>query len=132
MPLTLLLKVAALLTAPVMVNWDFVTHDDLKRHEDLLDPRFAGKIVWDDPRLPGAGVGVGQRLLVNFGADFLQRLYAEQYLVQAFLAFNHAFRVRFPAMALSRAAPELLGQLIPGFSPAARPGALWFERTSTP
>lgn len=61
-----------------------------------------------------------------------QRLYAEQYLVQAFLAFNDAFSVRFPAMALSRAAPELLGQLIPGFSVAARPGALWFERTSTP
>jgi ABC-type Fe3+ transport system substrate-binding protein len=64
-----------------MVNWDFVSHDDLKTHEDLLAPRFANKIVWDDPRLPGAGVGVGQRLLNNFGADFLQRLYAGQKIV---------------------------------------------------
>jgi hypothetical protein len=61
-----------------------------------------------------------------------QRLYAEQYLVQAFLAFNHAFRVRFPAMAVSRAEPELLGRLLPGFSLAARPGAFWFERVATP
>jgi iron(III) transport system substrate-binding protein len=68
----------ATVTPPVLVNWDSVSHDDLQRHEDLLDPRFAGKIVWDDPRLPGAGVAVGQRLLINFGADFLQRLYAEQ------------------------------------------------------
>ncbi|HEV8015156.1 MAG TPA: extracellular solute-binding protein [Stellaceae bacterium] len=71
----------ATVTAPVMVNWDFVAPDDLKRHEDLLAPRFAGKIVWDDPRLPGAGVGVGQRLLVNFGADFLQHLYADQKII---------------------------------------------------
>ena len=61
-----------------------------------------------------------------------QRLYAEQYLVQAFLAFNVAFRVRFPAMAVSRAAPETLRRLIPGFSLAARPGAFWFERVATP
>jgi len=71
----------ATVTAPVMVNWDFVSHDDLKSHEDLQAPRFANKIVWDDPRLPGAGVGVAQRLLNNFGAEFLQRLLAEQKIV---------------------------------------------------
>jgi hypothetical protein len=60
-----------------------------------------------------------------------QRLWAEQYLLQAFLAFNRAFRVRFPAMAVSRAAPETLAQLVPGFSLAARPGAFWIERVAT-
>ena len=75
---TYVLGFEATVTAPVMVNWDVIAHDDLKSHEDLLDPRFAGKIVWDDPRLPGAGVGVAQRLLVNFGAEFLQRLLAAQ------------------------------------------------------
>ena len=57
-----------------------------------------------------------------------QRLYAEQYLLQAFLAFNSAFRVRLPAMAISRAAPETVARLVPGFSLAARPGAFWIER----
>jgi len=78
---TYVLGFEASVTAPVMVNWDFVAHDDLKSHEDLLAPRFAGKIVWDDPRLPGAGVGVAQRLLNNYGAPFLQRLLAEQKIV---------------------------------------------------
>jgi iron(III) transport system substrate-binding protein len=68
--------------SPVMlVNWDFVARDDLKTYEDLLKPQFAGKIVWDDPRLPGQGVAAGQRLLINFGADFLKRLYVEQKIV---------------------------------------------------
>ncbi len=57
-----------------------------------------------------------------------RRLWAEQYLVHAFLAFNTAFRVRFPAMAVSRAAPATMASLIPGFSPAYRPGSFWIER----
>ena len=59
-----------------------------------------------------------------------RRLWAEQYLLHAFLAFNDAFRVRFPAMAVSRAAPETVARLVPGFSLAARPGAFWFERVA--
>jgi Methyltransferase domain len=61
-----------------------------------------------------------------------RRLWAEQYLVRAFLAFNSAFRVRFPAMAVSRAAPETVAELVPGFSLAARPGAFWIERVGSP
>lgn len=61
-----------------------------------------------------------------------RRLWAEQYLVQAFLTFNSAFRVRFPAMAVSRAAPEILAELVPEFSLAARPGAFWIERVASP
>ena len=60
-----------------------------------------------------------------------RHLWAEQYLVHAFLAFNCAFRVRFPAMAVSRAAPEAVAQLVPGFSLAARPGAFWIQRVAT-
>jgi hypothetical protein len=51
--------------------------------------------------------------------------------VHAFLAFNCAFRVRFPAMAVSRAAPETVAQLVPGFSLAC-PGAFWIERVTGP
>jgi hypothetical protein len=57
-----------------------------------------------------------------------RRLWTEQYLLHAFLAFNRAFRVRLPAMAVSRAAPDALAHLVPGFSVAARPGAFWMER----
>jgi iron(III) transport system substrate-binding protein len=62
----------------VYVNWDVVSHDDLKTYADLLKPQFAGKIVWDDPRLPGQGVASAQVLLINFGAAYLSELYAKQ------------------------------------------------------
>jgi hypothetical protein len=57
-----------------------------------------------------------------------RRLWAEQYLVHAFLAFNRCFRVSFPTMAVSRAAPEIVTALVPGFSPAYMPGSFWIER----
>jgi iron(III) transport system substrate-binding protein len=68
-------------TPTVLVNWDHVSRADLKTYQDLLKPQFAGKIVWDDPRLPGAGSAAGARFIVNFGADFLKALYADQQIV---------------------------------------------------
>jgi iron(III) transport system substrate-binding protein len=68
----------ATVTPMLTVNWDVVSHDQLKTYDDLLKPEFAGKIVWDDPRLPGQGVSVAQRVLVNYGADWLKRLFAGQ------------------------------------------------------
>jgi len=68
-------------TPTVLVNWDHVARADLKTYQDLLKPQFAGKIVWDDPRLPGAGSAAGARFIYNFGAEFLKRLYSEQQIV---------------------------------------------------
>jgi iron(III) transport system substrate-binding protein len=68
-------------TPTVLVNWDDVDHGDLNTYQDLLKPQFAGKIVWDDPRLPGAGSAAGARFIVNFGADFLTQLYSRQQIV---------------------------------------------------
>ncbi|THD76128.1 MAG: class I SAM-dependent methyltransferase [Phenylobacterium sp.] len=60
-----------------------------------------------------------------------RRAWAEQYLLQAFLAFNHAFEVVMPNYAVSRAAPEALKCLIPSFDPqTVRPGGFWIRRTS--
>jgi iron(III) transport system substrate-binding protein len=65
----------------VVVNWDFVSHDDLKTYADLLKPQFAGKIVWDDPRLPGQGSIAAQEILLNFGPDFFASLMTKQKIV---------------------------------------------------
>jgi len=64
-----------------LVNWDHLAPADLKTAQDLMKPQFAGKIVWDDPRRPGEGVDVAQRFLLNFGEDFLARLFTEQKIV---------------------------------------------------
>jgi iron(III) transport system substrate-binding protein len=69
------------IAAPVLVNWDYVKHDDLQTIADLAKPEFANKIVWDDPRLPGTGSGAALRILVDFGADFLTRLFTQQKIV---------------------------------------------------
>jgi hypothetical protein len=55
--------------------------------------------------------------------------WAEQYLLQAFLAYNRSFDVVVPAHALAREHPERLAAVIPSFSPPARPGSMWLRRT---
>jgi len=68
-------------TPTLMINRDFVAPAELETYQDLLKPQIAGKIVWDDPRLPGQGAAAGTRLYLNFGADYLKRLFAEQSIV---------------------------------------------------
>ncbi len=65
----------------VVVNWDYVSKDDLKTFADLLKPQFADKIVWDDPRRPGQGMVTAQAVLLNFGHDYLRNLFANQKIV---------------------------------------------------
>jgi glycosyltransferase involved in cell wall biosynthesis/predicted O-methyltransferase YrrM len=54
--------------------------------------------------------------------------WTEQYLLQAFLMHNDAWEVLASAQALVRAAPELVGRLIPSYRPGVSPGALWLRR----
>jgi hypothetical protein len=59
--------------------------------------------------------------------------WAEQYLLQAFLAFNPAFEVVLPAHALARAWPDEVRRLIPSFRPGiVAPGAFWIRRRELP
>jgi hypothetical protein len=59
----------------------------------------------------------------------LRRAWAEQYLLQAFLAFNDDFEVVMPNYALARAAPETLARVIPSFSArTVPPGGFWIRR----
>jgi hypothetical protein len=58
----------------------------------------------------------------------MQYYWAEQYLLQAFLAFNDAFEVLLPAHAVAREHPDRLAAAIPSFRPGVTPGALWLLR----
>jgi hypothetical protein len=53
--------------------------------------------------------------------------YAEQYLLQAFLAFNPAYEVLFPAQAVARQAEELTRSVVQSFRPGTCPGAFWLR-----
>ncbi len=65
----------------IAINQDVVAPGAFTSFKDLLKPEFANKIVWDDPRLPGAGVLVGQTLLMNFGEDLLKQIFSTQKIV---------------------------------------------------
>jgi methyltransferase family protein len=57
--------------------------------------------------------------------------WAEQFLVQAFLAFNREFEILFGTHVLQRLFPEEVAQLIPSARPGIRPSALWLRRTES-
>jgi hypothetical protein len=54
--------------------------------------------------------------------------WSEQYLLQAFLAFNESFEILVPAQALAQDHPERLAAVIPSFAPPASPGSMWLRR----
>jgi predicted O-methyltransferase YrrM len=60
-----------------------------------------------------------------------QYYWAEQYLLQAFLAFNATYDVVYPANLLARSHAERLRTLIPSFDLCRRPGpgAFWLRRS---
>jgi predicted O-methyltransferase YrrM len=58
----------------------------------------------------------------------LEYYWAEQYLLQAFLAFNDAFEIVFAAHMLARELPDRLARTIPSTSTGASPAALWLRR----
>ena len=64
-----------------IINWDFVKRDDIKTVADLLKPQFAGKILFDEPRRGGSGNGSSMGIMVNYGEDFLRKLYAQKVAV---------------------------------------------------
>jgi len=63
------------------VNWASVKKADLKSIDDLLNPKFNGKIVWHDPRSPGPGFATATTLYVSFGEEFLTKLFRQSGVV---------------------------------------------------
>ena len=64
--------------------------------------------------------------------------WAEQYLLQAFLAYNEQWEVLLAANALARTSPDAIARVIPSFDPRSDPddlpiGAFWIrKRASAP
>jgi hypothetical protein len=58
-------------------------------------------------------------------------IWAEQYLVQAFLAYNDAFEVIFPGQAVARDHPDRVAAVVPTFGPGVSPANFWLRRRRT-
>ncbi|HZS02991.1 MAG TPA: extracellular solute-binding protein [Chloroflexota bacterium] len=64
----------------VYVNRNAVPESELATEEQLIDPRWRGKIVLQDPR-GGAGLGTTTTQLAAFGEDYVRQLFTRQDVV---------------------------------------------------
>jgi iron(III) transport system substrate-binding protein len=62
---------------PGYVNRDVVPAAQLSRLEDVIDPRWKGKISWQDPRRAGPGSGNATHLLMTLGEDYIRAMFAQ-------------------------------------------------------
>ncbi len=64
------------------INTDLVKPQEMTSYADLLNPKFKGKIIFDDPTLPGNGNAqahlIGQNLM---GWDFMRKLAAQELVI---------------------------------------------------
>jgi iron(III) transport system substrate-binding protein len=68
-------------TQVVHANREFIPKGEILSSKELLDPKWAGKIVWEDPRHEGAGLNAGLIFMLSYGEDFLRKLLREQKIV---------------------------------------------------
>ena len=62
----------------IYVNRDVIPLGDFESAKDLLNPKFAGKIAWHDPRGEGAGLNSAMLFMMGYGEDFLRKLFFQQ------------------------------------------------------
>ncbi|HEY7067544.1 MAG TPA: extracellular solute-binding protein [Chloroflexota bacterium] len=62
----------------VTVNTQYVKAEDIRSYQDLLDPRYQGKISAHDPGVSGPGSAMAAYLLSVFGEDYVRALYQDQ------------------------------------------------------
>jgi iron(III) transport system substrate-binding protein len=65
------------LSVHVFVNRDVVPAAELSHVEQLVEPGWKGQIVWQDPRVTGAGATTAGQLLLIEGEDFYRKLLAQ-------------------------------------------------------
>jgi iron(III) transport system substrate-binding protein len=75
------LRTTGLLSGELMIDRDVISEKDFKSAKDLLDPRWKGKIVMQDPRNGGAGNAALATLIGMYGEEFVRALLTRQNVV---------------------------------------------------
>jgi ABC-type Fe3+ transport system substrate-binding protein len=73
-----ILRLANQVSMLVAVNTQHVRAEEVGTFQDLLDPRFRGKISSQDPGVSGQGSANAAYLLHLFGEDYVRTLYQDQ------------------------------------------------------
>ncbi|MFF1956723.1 extracellular solute-binding protein [Streptomyces sp. NPDC058220] len=74
----MILQLSNYVDSGVVVNTDLVKDGDLTTFEDMLDPKWKGKIVVDDPRSNGGAIYDVGTFAQAYGEDFVKSLYVDQ------------------------------------------------------
>lgn len=67
----------------VYVNRDRIPESELSKIEDLVNPRWRGRIISDDVQAFGSGCGWGAHFLQVLGEDWLRRLFAQDLTISS-------------------------------------------------
>lgn len=62
----------------IAFNTELIRPTEIKSLKDLLDPKWKGKLVLDDPSLTGVGVGVFHLAKTLYGEDYLRQFLLKQ------------------------------------------------------
>jgi iron(III) transport system substrate-binding protein len=73
-----ILRVFRSVTGLLFYNADHVKAEELRSSNDLLHPKWRGKISTDDPTVNGAGAANAAMLYKELGPEFVKRLYIDQ------------------------------------------------------
>jgi iron(III) transport system substrate-binding protein len=73
-----LIRVAASLRYTFNINPDKIDASQIKKPEDMLDPKYKGKITAYDPTIGGIGKPVAALILKTMGDDYFKKLYVGQ------------------------------------------------------
>jgi len=75
------LRVFRFTSPELAVNTKLVKPEDVATWQSLLDPKWQGKIIAKDPTIDGAGAVLTAYFYLNYGADFVRKLYKDQHPV---------------------------------------------------
>jgi iron(III) transport system substrate-binding protein len=72
--------VTGTVNAQVLVDRSIISEEQLNRVEDLVAPKWKGKISWQEPRAPGGGSAAAGYWLHLLGEDFVRKLLQQDIL----------------------------------------------------